>query len=103
MDGAMLAVMLKDLRSQSEQIGRLRGDFRSEVEKLRSTLDGERKATALRLRHIEKDMREIRKKVETPILRQLWGEWWFRFLGILILGLANIDLKEAVAVVLQIK
>lgn len=99
----MLSVLLRDLRMQSEQIGRLHGALQASEGRLQASIIRDQKATQERLRSLQREVGALKAKVHTPLWKQLWGEWYVRLMLLIGLGLANIDLKEAIALVLQIK
>ncbi len=101
----MMAVLLRDLRSLSEQHARLSASVATIEQRMRNAAQAERKDNIVQFRDLRREVKSLAKKIDTqPIaFRQIMDTWWLRLAAILALGLANIDLKQAAALVLQLK
>lgn len=105
MTAEMISVLLRDLRSLSNQQARLSANVETLERRLLNAAQIERREADQRLRSLRQEMKTLDKKIDTqPIaFRQLMDTWWLRLAAILALGAANLDLKDAIALVLQFK
>ena len=101
----MLATLLRDLRSQGERLAKLTASIALIEERMRVSSEIQRRDIHGRLRDMSRELKSLAKRLDTqPIaFRQVMDTWWLRLAAIAALGLANIDLKEAIALVLQLK
>ncbi len=101
MDTTLLHLVLKEVRSLAERHSRLNASVSVIEQRLKLAQQAERKATNNRIRDLQRELKKIESQ---PIsLAQIMNTWWLRLLAIAMLGLANIDLKHAIALVLQLK
>lgn len=105
MDTNMLSVILREQRSQGAQIARLAANVSVIEQRSKLSSQDQRKDLLAKMREVRLEVRGLSKKVDTqPIaFRQIMDTWWLRLAAIMALGLANIDLKQAIALVLQVK
>lgn len=101
----MVSVLLERTHSLSEQTARLSAVVTTLEQRMKLTAQAEKREVAARLRELAKEVASLKKKIGTePIaLRQVMNTWWLRLIAIVLLGVANIDLKHAVALMLQLK
>ena len=101
----MLGTLLRELRSLSEQQSRLSASMSMIEQRLKLSANEQRKDVLSRLRELRQEVKSLTRKIDTqPIaFRQILDTWWLRLAAIFALGLANIDLKEAIALVLQLR
>lgn len=101
----MLSVLLERTHSLSEQVARLSAVVTTLEQRMKLSVQAEKREVASRLREIAKEISSLKKKIGTePIaLQQVMNTWWLRLIAIGLLGVANIDLKHAVALILQLK
>jgi len=101
----ILGTLLREIQAQGERSARL--DARVSVIEQRAKLaaQDQRKDMLSKLRELRLEVKSLAKRLDTqPIaLRQVMDTWWLRIAAIVALGLANIDLKEAITLVLQLK
>jgi DNA repair exonuclease SbcCD ATPase subunit len=95
--------LLREVRSLSERLARLSASVSVIEQRLKLASLSERRETQGQIRELRRDLKGLEKKLTTqPIaFRQIMDTWWLRLVAIAILGLANIDLKEAIALVLR--
>jgi len=98
-------MILREQRSQGAQIAKLAATLGVVEQRAKLSMQDQRKDLLSRLREVRQEVRGLSKKIDTqPIaFRQVMDTWWLRLAAILALGLANIDLKEAIALVLQLR
>jgi hypothetical protein len=101
----VLGTLLRELRSLSEQQSRLSASMSVIEQRLKLAAQEQRKDMLAKLREVRLELKSLVKKVDTqPIaFRQIADTWWLRLAAIIALGAANIDLKQAIALVLQVK
>lgn len=101
----VLGTLLREMRSLSEQQSRLSASMGVIEQRLKLAAQEQRKDTLAKLREVRQELKALVKKVDTqPIaFRQIMDTWWLRLAAILALGAANIDLKQAIALVLQLR
>lgn len=101
----VLGTLLRELRSLSEQQSRLSASMSVIEQRLKLSAQEQRKDALSRLREVRQEVKALARKIDTqPIaFRQIMDTWWLRLAAIFALGLANIDLKEAIALVLQVR
>lgn len=99
----MLSVLLRQTHSLSGQLARLSASVSAIEQRMKHIALVERRETAQHLRELRRELKALEKKVDTqPIaFRQIMDTWWLRIAAIGLLGLANVDLKEAIALVLR--
>lgn len=105
MDTNMLSVILREQRSQGAQIAKLAASMSVIEQRSKLSAQDQRKDLLAKMREVRLEVRGLSKKIDTqPIaFRQIMDTWWLRIAAIVALGLANIDLKQAIALVLQVK
>lgn len=101
----VLGTLLRELRSLSERQSRLSASVSVIEQRQKLSAQSERKESLTRWRDLRQEVRALAAKIDTqPIaFRQIMDTWWLRLAAIMALGLANIDLKQAIALVLQVK
>jgi hypothetical protein len=101
----MLSVLLERTHTLSEQVARLNASVSVLRQEWKLSATSERRELETRLREIAKQIADLRQKMRTePIpLSQIMNTGWMRILAIVGLGLANVDLKHAIALVFQLK
>ena len=101
----MISVLLERIHSLSEQLARLSANVSVLEQRIRLTSQTEKRESTLRMQQMQREMADLKKKIGThPIsLKQVTETWWLRLLAIGLLGAANIDLKHAIELVLQLK
>lgn len=101
----VLGTLLRELRSLSERQSRLSASVSVIEQRQKLSAQSERKESLTRWRDLRQEVRALATKIDTqPIaFRQIMDTWWLRLAAIMALGLANIDLKQAIALVLQVK
>lgn len=101
----VLGTLLRELRSLSERQSRLSASVSVIEQRQKLSAQSERKESLTRWRDLRQEVRALAAKIDTqPIaFRQIMDTWWLRLAAIMALGAANIDLKEAIALVLQVK
>jgi hypothetical protein len=99
----MLTALLRETRSLSERLARLSANVSVIEQRSKLTALTERRELNTQMREFRRDLKSLEKRLETqPIaFRQIMDTWWLRLAAIAILGLANIDLKQAIALVLR--
>jgi hypothetical protein len=105
MDEQMLSILLKEQRAQAGQIARISANISLIEQRSKLSAQDQRKDLLAKMREVRLEVRGLSKKIDTqPIaFRQIMDTWWLRIAAIVALGLANIDLKQAIALVLQVK
>lgn len=105
MDEQMLSILLKEQRAQAGQIARISANIGLIEQRSKLSAQDQRKDLLAKMREVRLEVRGLSKKIDTqPIaFRQIMDTWWLRIAAIVALGLANIDLKQAIALVLQVK
>ncbi len=98
-----LSVLLRQAHSLSEQLARLSASVSVIEQRMKHALQTERRETSNQIRELRREIKALSKKIDTqPIaFRQIMDTWWLRLVAIGLLGLANIDLKEAISLVLR--
>lgn len=101
----VLGTLLRELRSLSERQSRLSASVSVIEQRQKLSAQSERRESLTRWRDLRQEVRALAAKIDTqPIaFRQIMDTWWLRLAAIMALGLANIDLKQAIALVLQVK
>lgn len=101
----VLGTLLRELRSLSERQSRLSASVSVIEQRQKLSAQSERKESLTRWRDLRQEVRALAAKIDTqPIaFRQIMDTWWLRLAAIMALGAANVDLKEAIALVLQVK
>jgi hypothetical protein len=101
----MISVLLKQTHLQSEQIARLSANANAIEQRIRLAAKTDRQESLARWKELQREVRALGKRIDTqPIaFRQIMDTWWLRLVAIAVLGLANVDLKAAIALVLQAK
>lgn len=101
----VLGTLLRELRSLSERQSRLSASVSVIEQRQKLSAQSERKESLTRWRDLRQEVRALATKIDTqPIaFRQIMDTWWLRLAAIMALGAANVDLKEAIALVLQVK
>jgi hypothetical protein len=99
----MLTALLRETRSLSERLARLSANVSVIEQRSKLTALTERRELNTQMREFRRHLKSLEKRLETqPIaFRQIMDTWWLRLVAIAILGLANIDLKQAIALVLR--
>jgi hypothetical protein len=99
----MLTALLRETRSLSERLARLSANVSVIEQRSKLTALTERRELNTQMREFRRDLKSLEKRLETqPIaFRQIMDTWWLRLVAIAILGLANIDLKQAIALMLR--
>jgi DNA repair exonuclease SbcCD ATPase subunit len=99
----LLGQTLREIHSLSERLARLSANVSVIEKRWSATLQAERRESVLQLRELRRELKALEKKIDTqPIaFRQIMDTWWLRIAAIGLLGLANIDLKEAISLVLR--
>lgn len=99
----MLTALLRETRSLSERLARLSANVSVIEQRSKLTAVTDRREVNTQLRELKRELKSLERRLETqPIaFRQIMDTWWLRIAAIAILGLANIDLKEAIALVLR--
>ena len=105
MDEQMLSILLKEQRAQAGQIARISANISLIEQRSKLSAQDQRKDLLAKMREVRLEVKSLAKKIDTqPIaFRQIMDTWWLRIAAIVALGLANIDLKQAIALVLQVK
>lgn len=105
MDEQMLSILLKEQRSQAGQIATITAKLGLIEQRSKLSAQDQRKDLLAKMREIRLEVKSLARKLDTqPIaFRQILDTWWLRIAAIVALGLANIDLKQAIALVLQVK
>jgi hypothetical protein len=98
-----MSVLLRQTHSLSEQLARLSASVSTIEQRTKLTALAERREFMGQIRDLRQAIKALEKKIDTqPIaFRQIMDTWWLRLVAIAVLGLANIDLKEAIALVLR--
>lgn len=98
-----LSVLLRQTHSLSERLARLSASVSVTEQRIKHLMLAERRELTGQMRDLRREIKALDKKIDTqPIaFRQIMDTWWLRLVAIAILGLANIDLKEAIALVLR--
>jgi hypothetical protein len=99
----MLTALLRETRLLSERLARLSASVSVIEQRIKLASLADRRETTTLIRELRRDLKGLEKRLETqPIaFRQIMDTWWLRIAAIAILGLANIDLKEAISLVLR--
>jgi len=105
MDEQMLSLLLREQRQQAGQIAKIAASVSLIEQRSKLSAQDMRKDLLSRMREVRVEVKGLGKKIDTqPIaFRQIMDTWWLRLVAIMALGLANIDLKQAIALVLQLK
>lgn len=105
MDEGILSILLREQRSQSTQLARVSASVAMIEQRQKLSVLSERKESLTRWRDLRQEVKALAAKIDTqPIaFRQIMDTWWLRLAAIMALGAANVDLKEAIALVLQVK
>jgi len=105
MDEQMLSILLREQRSQGGQIATIMAKLNLIEQRSKLSTQDQRKDLLARMREVRLEVKSLAKRLDTqPIaFRQIMDTWWLRIAAIVALGLANIDLKQAIALVLQVK
>jgi hypothetical protein len=105
MDEGILSILLREQQTQGTQLARLTSNVATLEQRLKISAQSERKESLTRWRALRAEVKALAGKIDTqPIaFRQIMDTWWLRLAAILALGAANIDLKQAIALVLQVK
>lgn len=98
-----LSVLLKQTHSLSERIARLGANVSVIEQRFKLSALSDRKEISGQIKEMRRQLKDLEKRLDTqPIaFRQIMDTWWLRLVAIAILGLANIDLKEAITLVLR--
>lgn len=101
----MIGTLLREMRTLSEQQSRLSASVSVIEQRLRLSAQSDRKDIYARLKTVSRELKALARRLDTqPIaFRQIMDTWWLRLAAIMALGLANVDFKHAVALVLQLK
>lgn len=99
----MLTVLLQETRSLSERHARLSASVSVSEQRTKLAALADRRETMALIKELRRDLKGLEKRLQTqPIaFRQIMETWWLRIAAIAILGLMNIDLKQAIALVLR--
>lgn len=100
---ALLGQTLRQIHSLSERLARLSANVSVIEQRMKHIALAEKRETANQLRELRRELKALDKKIDTqPIaFRQIMDTWWLRIAAIGLLGLANIDLKQAISLVLR--
>jgi hypothetical protein len=101
----MIGELLREMRTLSTQYSRLSASIGVIEQRLKLSVQSDRKDIYARLRSVSQEVKALGRRLDTqPIaFRQIMDTWWLRLAAIMALGLANVDFKQAVALVLQLK
>jgi hypothetical protein len=105
MDESILSVLLREQHALSGRVAKIGATVAMIEQRSKLAAQSERRESLMRWRDLRLEVKALAKKIDTqPIaFRQILDTWWLRIVAIVALSLANIDLKEAIALVLQVK